>query len=60
MGFWVIMMCQCRFILGLKKNCTILVSDVALKKGYAFVGAGMYCMETYNYLSTLLETWKLL
>ena len=26
-GFWVIIMCQCRFIFG-KKNCTILVSDV--------------------------------
>ena len=34
------MMCQCRFILGFKKNCIILVSDIALKKGYAFVGAG--------------------
>lgn len=36
--FWVIMMFQCRFILGNK--CTILVSDIDHGGGYACVWSG--------------------
>ena len=38
-GLWVIMMCQCRFILGLKR-CTILVSNVNKWEGCTCVGPG--------------------
>lgn len=34
---WVIMMCQCRIILG--KNCAILASDINHGRCYACVGA---------------------
>ena len=37
-GFWVIMICQWRFICG--KQCTILVGNVDNGEGYACVGAG--------------------
>lgn len=32
-----VMMCQCRFILGLKKKYTIVVSDIANGRGSATV-----------------------
>ena len=37
---WVIMMCQCRFILGKKKKYTTLVSDTDNGGDCACVGAG--------------------
>lgn len=43
---WVIMMCQCRVILGLKKSA-VLVSDVDNGRGYTCVGTGIYEKSLY-------------
>lgn len=46
-GFWVVMMCQGRFILGNK--CTTLIRDVHDGGGYACVGAGViWTISTFS------------
>ena len=38
-GLWVIVMCQCRFILGKKKKNYFLVNDVDHGESYEYMGA---------------------
>lgn len=46
-GFWVVTMCQGRFILGNK--CTTLIRDVHDGGGYACVGAGViWTISTFS------------
>lgn len=50
-GLWVIMMHQCRFILG--KKHTILVNDIDKRESYTCAGSG-YTGNLCTYLSILL------